>query len=62
MRRGALLGCLRWTDETFAEMSRRCVTLADQWCGGKIVSSLEGGYNPQGLASATLAHVRALTG
>lgn len=56
------LGGLRWTDETFAEMTRRCVTLADQWRGGKIVSSLEGGYNLQGVASATLAHVRALTG
>jgi acetoin utilization deacetylase AcuC-like enzyme len=56
------IGGLRWTDETFAEMTRRCVALADRWCGGKIVSSLEGGYNPQGLASAALAHVRALGG
>ena len=56
------IGGLRWTDETFAEMTRRCVALADQWCGGRIVSSLEGGYNPPGLASATLAHVGALGG
>ncbi len=54
------IGGLRWTDETFAEMTRRCVALADQWCGGRIVSSLEGGYNPPGLALAALAHVRAL--
>ena len=54
------IGDLCWSDETFAEMTRRCVALADQWCGGKIVSVLEGGYNPQGLASAAVAHVKAL--
>ena len=54
------IGGLRWTDETFAEMTRRCVELADRWCGGRMVSSLEGGYNPQGLAAAALAHVRVL--
>jgi acetoin utilization deacetylase AcuC-like enzyme len=54
------IGGLRWTDETFAEMTRRCVALADKWSSGRIVSSLEGGYNPRGLASAALAHVRAL--
>ena len=56
------IGGLRWSDDTFAEMTRRCVALADRWCGGKIVASLEGGYNPQGLASAAVAHVRALGG
>ncbi|MEO5914284.1 MAG: histone deacetylase [Luteolibacter sp.] len=54
------IGGLRWNDETLAEMTRRCVVLAEKWCGGRIVSSLEGGYNPQGLASAAVAHVRAL--
>ena len=54
------IGGLRWTDGTFAEMTRRCVALAGKWCGGRIVSVLEGGYNPQGLASAAVAHVKAL--
>ena len=54
------MGGLRWTDETFAEMTRRVVALAEKCCGGRVVSSLEGGYNPAGLASAALAHVRAL--
>ena len=54
------IGGLRWTDETFATMTQRCVELAEKWCGGRIVSVLEGGYNPAGLASAALAHVRAL--
>lgn len=54
------IGGLRWTDETFAEMTRRCIVLADRWCRGRIVSVLEGGYNPEGLASAAIAHVKAL--
>jgi acetoin utilization deacetylase AcuC-like enzyme len=41
-------------------MTRRCVAMADKHCGGKIVSALEGGYNPAGLASAAVAHVTAL--
>lgn len=54
------IGGLRWTDETFSEMTRRAKALAVKWCGGRMVSALEGGYNPAGLASAALAHVRAL--
>ena len=54
------IGGLLWADATFAAMTRRCVDLAEKWCGGKIVSVLEGGYNPAGLASAALAHVKAL--
>jgi acetoin utilization deacetylase AcuC-like enzyme len=54
------IGGLRWTDETFAEMTRRAKGLAAKWCGGRVVSLLEGGYNPAGLASAALAHARAL--
>lgn len=56
------IGGLRWNDATFTEMTRRCVILAEKWCGGRIVSVLEGGYNPQGLASAAGAHVIALGG
>lgn len=55
------IGGLRWTDATFAEMTRRCVQQAEKWCRGRIVSVLEGGYNPAGLASAGSAHVRALS-
>ncbi len=54
------IGGLNWEDETFAEMTRRCVAHADKHCGGRILSSLEGGYNPAGLASATIAHIMAL--
>jgi len=59
-RMGDPIGGLQWSDETFAEMTRRCVKMAAKHCGGRIVSVLEGGYNPAGLASAAVAHVRAL--
>lgn len=54
------LGGLKWTDETFADLTREAVALAEKHAGGRIVSVLEGGYNPAGLASAALAHVRAM--
>lgn len=54
------VGGLRWTDKTYVEMTKRCVALAQQWCGGRLVSVLEGGYNPDGLAAAAVAHVKAL--
>jgi acetoin utilization deacetylase AcuC-like enzyme len=54
------IGGLRWSDESFAEMTRRARALAGKWCRGRMVSVLEGGYNPAGLASAAMAHVRAL--
>lgn len=59
-RHGDPIGGLLWPDETFAEMTRRCVAMAEKHCSGKIVSLLEGGYNPSGLASAAVAHVTAL--
>lgn len=54
------IGGLLWTDETFEALTRRCVAFAETHCRGRIVSSLEGGYNPPALASASLAHVRGL--
>ncbi len=54
------LGKFTLTDEDFADMTRMVTALADQYAGGRLVSVLEGGYAPEDLASATLAHVRAL--
>jgi acetoin utilization deacetylase AcuC-like enzyme len=34
--------------------------LADRSAGGRVVSLLEGGYNPAGLAEAVAAHLEAL--
>ena len=42
--------------------AQRLVELAGQYCGGKIVFVLEGGYNPQNVASGVDAVLSALTG
>jgi acetoin utilization deacetylase AcuC-like enzyme len=54
------IGGLLWTDDTFEALTRRCVAIAGKHCRGRIVSSLEGGYDPPALASAALAHVKGL--
>ena len=55
------LGDFSITDQGFYHMTELVVKFAKETCGGgRIVSALEGGYNPEGLASAGLAHVKAL--
>jgi len=56
------LGTLRVTDAGFAELTRLAMSIADEHCGGRIVSCLEGGYNVDGTARATCAHVSTLAG
>jgi acetoin utilization deacetylase AcuC-like enzyme len=46
--------------EDFAWASRSILSVARARCGGRIVSSLEGGYDLQALGQSALAHVRAL--
>ena len=46
--------------EDYAWATRAVVAVANRHGGGRIVSSLEGGYDLAGLASSALAHVRAL--
>jgi acetoin utilization deacetylase AcuC-like enzyme len=48
--------------EDFAWATRAIVSVAETRCGGRIVSSLEGGYDLRGLADSALAHVGALNG
>ncbi len=49
-------------DVDFAWITRELMAVADAHCGGRVVSTLEGGYDLQALASSTAAHVRALMG
>lgn len=56
------LGDLAWDDDTFTGLTKRVVALAEKHAGGRVVSSLEGGYYPPGLASAAVAHVQAMAG
>lgn len=41
-------------------LTREMVTRAEQWCGGRIVSALEGGYVPARLGEASVRHMNAL--
>jgi len=54
------LGGFRLTDDDFADLTALVCDIADRHCGGRLVSTLEGGYNLAGLASAATAHVRGL--
>ena len=46
--------------EDYAWASRGIAAVARRRCGGRIVSSLEGGYDLEALGQSALAHVRAL--
>ena len=48
--------------EDFAWATRAVVSVANARAKGRIVSSLEGGYDLEGLGQSALAHVRALQG
>jgi len=46
--------------EDFAWATRAVLEIARRRCGGKVVSSLEGGYDLEGLGRSTVAHLGAL--
>jgi acetoin utilization deacetylase AcuC-like enzyme len=56
------LGQFTLEDQDFADLTRLMLKIAGEHSGGRVVSMLEGGYNLQGLASASAAHVSALVG
>ena len=58
--RGDPLGGFTLEMEHVNEMTRELVRRADSWCGGRVVSSLEGGYVPEQLGQACVVHLRAL--
>ena len=54
------LANLQLTEADFAWATARLCELADRLCGGRIVSTLEGGYDLTALAASAAAHVRVL--
>jgi acetoin utilization deacetylase AcuC-like enzyme len=48
------------TAQGFATLTEITMDLAETYCEGRLVSVLEGGYNPTGLAASVEAHIRAL--
>jgi acetoin utilization deacetylase AcuC-like enzyme len=55
-----LLGGLELSDTDFGFVTKGLMQLADEFCKGRIVSVLEGGYDLKGLADSVAAHVLAL--
>jgi acetoin utilization deacetylase AcuC-like enzyme len=56
------LGNFCLTDQDFRDLTGMMMDFASQFCSGRLVSVLEGGYNLDGLALACESHIRALLG
>jgi acetoin utilization deacetylase AcuC-like enzyme len=54
------LANLEWTDADFAWITRALCDVADEACSGRVVSTLEGGYDLPALAAAVAVHVTEL--
>ena len=54
------LANLQWTAEDFRWATERLCDLAVELCDGRLVSTLEGGYDLQGLADSTSKHLDVL--
>jgi acetoin utilization deacetylase AcuC-like enzyme len=57
---GDPLGAFTLEYEHFEELTKWLVGIAEQHCGGRVVSALEGGYAPERLGVACVRHMRAL--
>ena len=58
--RGDPLGGFTLEMEQVSRLTRELVERAEGWCGGRVVSVLEGGYAPDRLGEASVTHLRAL--
>jgi acetoin utilization deacetylase AcuC-like enzyme len=54
------LASLRFLEADYEWATRQLMAVADEFCGGRVVSTLEGGYDLEALAASASAHVRAL--
>lgn len=59
-RKDDLLGDFSVTDEGFAKLTDLVLSIARTHAGSRLISFLEGGYNPVGLALAVEAHLKRL--
>ncbi|MGH7214837.1 MAG: histone deacetylase family protein [Tepidisphaeraceae bacterium] len=56
------LADMRLTEDAFEWMTRELVGVADRHCAGRVVSSLEGGYDLRALGRCAVRHLVALDG
>ena len=54
------LAGLHWQTEDFAWITREICQIAQKVCAGRVVSTLEGGYDLEALGEACAAHVQEL--
>ncbi len=54
------LAQLNWATEDFAWLTQKICGMAAQYCQGRVVSTLEGGYDLRALADSVAAHVTVL--
>jgi acetoin utilization deacetylase AcuC-like enzyme len=57
---GDPLGGFTLEIDDIEQLTRSLVARADSWCQGRLVSALEGGYDPERLAAAAVRHLAAL--
>ncbi len=57
---GDPLGGFTLTVDDVRALTRGLVERAERWCGGRVVSVLEGGYAPDQLGAVVIAHLEAL--
>ena len=55
------LADLAWVEEDYEWLTHRLCDIAGRYCGGRVVSTLEGGYDLAALAASAATHVRVLT-
>jgi len=60
--KGDPLGGFTMEISDIVTLTNELVSRAEQWCGGRVVSALEGGYDPARVGAASVAHMRALAG
>jgi acetoin utilization deacetylase AcuC-like enzyme len=54
------LAQIELTEEDFAWVTEKLMEMAEKHAGGRVVSTLEGGYNLEALGRSTVAHVQVL--
>ena len=57
---GDPLGGFTLEMDDVATLTREMVSRSKAWCGGRLVSALEGGYAPDRVGEASVVHLRAL--
>ncbi len=57
---GDPLGGFTLGHDAVRDLTRALVERAARWCGGRLVSALEGGYAPDPVAAAVMVHLHAL--